>query len=79
MVHTDSLTKDQAKHGVTPAAIVLAVLLRQPSVVAIPKAVRSEHVRANAAARDVTLDADDIAALEQAFPPPKRKLPLAML
>ena len=67
------------KHGVTPAAIALAMLLRQPGVVVIPKAVRQEHVRANAVARDVVLDAADVAALDQAFPMPNKKRPLAML
>ena len=67
------------KHGVTPAAIALAMLLRQPGVVVIPKAVRQEHVRANAVARDVVLDAADVAALDQAFPMPNKKMPLAML
>ena len=67
------------KHGVTPAAIALAMLLRQPGVVVIPKAVRQEHVRANAVARDVVLDVADVAALDQAFPRPNKKRPLAML
>ena len=67
------------KHGVTPAAIALAMLLRQPGVVVIPKAVRQEHVRANAVARDVVLDEADLAALDQAFPMPNKKMPLAML
>lgn len=67
------------KHGVTPAAIALAMLLRQPGVVVIPKAVRQEHVRANAVARDVVLDVADVAALDQAFPMPNKKMPLAML
>src|SRR5262245_34091875 len=66
------------KHGVDPAAIALAWVLRQPGVVAIPKAVRPEHVRANMQALDVTLDADDLKALDAAFPPPRRAMPLDM-
>ena len=66
------------KHGVDPAAIALAWVLRQPGVVAIPKAVRPEHVRANMRALEVSLDADDLKALDAAFPPPRRAAPLDM-
>jgi diketogulonate reductase-like aldo/keto reductase len=66
------------KHGVDPAAIALAWVLRQRGVVAIPKAVRPEHVRANLRALDVNLDADDLKALDAAFPPPRRATPLDM-
>jgi diketogulonate reductase-like aldo/keto reductase len=67
-----------AKHGVDPAAIALAWVLRQPGAVTIPKAVRPEHVRANMRALEVTLDADDLRALDAAFPPPRRAMPLDM-
>jgi diketogulonate reductase-like aldo/keto reductase len=66
------------RHGVDPAAVALAWVLRQPGVVAIPKAVRPEHVRANLRALDVKLDADDLKALDAAFPPPRRAVPLDM-
>jgi diketogulonate reductase-like aldo/keto reductase len=67
-----------AKHGVAPAAIALAFILRQPGVVTIPKAANPEHVRANLAALDVKLDAEDLNALDAAFPPPKGATPLEM-
>ncbi len=67
-----------SKHGVGPAAIALAFVLRQPGVVTIPKAVNPEHVRANLKAIDVSLDAEDLKALDAAFPPPKRATPLQM-
>ena len=66
------------KHGVEPAAIALAWVLRHPGVITIPKAVRAEHVKANLKALDVSLDADDLKALDAAFPPPKRAAPLDM-
>jgi diketogulonate reductase-like aldo/keto reductase len=68
-----------AKHKVTPAAVALAFVMRHPHVVAIPKATRLDHVRANAQALQVKLDAEDLAALDAAFPPPKRPRPLAMI
>jgi diketogulonate reductase-like aldo/keto reductase len=67
------------KHGVDGAAIALAFVLRHAGVIAIPKAVEPQHVRANARALEVALDADDLARLDAAFPPPRRATPLAML
>lgn len=67
------------KHNVTPAAIALAWTMRHEHVVAIPKASNLEHVKANAAAADLKLDAEDLKALDAAFPPPKRAAPLGML
>jgi diketogulonate reductase-like aldo/keto reductase len=67
------------KHGVTPAAVALAWTLRHPHVIAIPKASRLAHVQANATAADLVLDAVDLAALDQAFPPPQKAMPLGML
>ena len=73
-----ALKKIADKHGVDAAAIALAWVLRQPGVVAIPKAVRLEHVRANMQAFDVKLDPDDLKSLDAAFPPPQRAMPLDM-
>jgi diketogulonate reductase-like aldo/keto reductase len=47
-------------------------------VIAIPKAVKAEHVRANMKALEVKLDGADLEALDAAFPPPKRASPLDM-
>jgi diketogulonate reductase-like aldo/keto reductase len=67
------------RHGATPAQAALAWTLRAPGVIAIPKASDPEHVRSNAAARDLRLAEADLAELDAAFPPPKRKQGLAML
>ena len=67
------------KHGVTPAAAALAWILRHEHVIAIPKSANPEHVKANAAAADLVLDADDLKALDAAFPAPKRATALGML
>jgi diketogulonate reductase-like aldo/keto reductase len=78
LLRKPALGKVAAKHGVDPGAVALAWVLRRPGVVAIPKAVEPEHVRANMKALDVRLDADDLKALDAAFPPPKRSTPLDM-
>ena len=65
------------KYGVTPAAIALAWLLRQPGVIAIPKTSHPDRMRENAAAAGLELDKDDLKILDKAYPPPTRKRPLA--
>ena len=65
--------------GLAPAAIALAWVLRHGNVIAIPKSSGIAHVEANAAAQDLVLTGDELAALDKAFPPPHRKVPLGML
>ena len=74
-----ALQRVAARHGVTPAQAALAWTLRAPGVISIPKAADPTHLRENAAARDLRLTPEDLAELDAAFPPPKRKRGLAML
>jgi len=67
------------RHGVTPAQIALAWVLRQPGVIAIPKASRLEHVRDNRAALELQLTEADLTELDRLYPPPSRKQRLAMI
>jgi diketogulonate reductase-like aldo/keto reductase len=66
------------RRGATVPQIALAWLLRQPEVVVIPKAATLEHVRANRASLGIELAAEDLAELDRAFPPPRKKVPLEM-
>lgn len=68
-----------SRHGATPAQAALAWVIRNDGVVAVPKAATPAHVRENRAALEVRLTADDLEALDRAFPPPRRKQPLEML
>ena len=63
----------------TPAQVALAWVLRQPGVVAIPKAGNVEHVRQNRNALALSLTPEDVAKLDDAFRPPARKTPLEMI
>lgn len=63
----------------TPAQVALAWILRQPGVIAIPKAGRIDRVRENRGALDLELRPEDLAELEKRFPPPTRKKPLEMI
>lgn len=66
--------------GITPAQLLLAWAIRsvdgKRDVIAIPKAVRSEHVEQNARALDITLSDEAIERLDAAFPTPSQDVPL---
>jgi diketogulonate reductase-like aldo/keto reductase len=66
------------RHGASARQIALAYLTREPNVFTIPKASSAEHAADNAAAGDLALGAEDIAALDKAFPrgPKPRSLPM---
>lgn len=64
--------------GISPAQLALAWVLRRDGVIAIPKAVQSAHLQANFEAAAVQLQPDALRALDQLFPPPRSKQPLAM-
>ena len=65
------------RHGATPAQVALAWLL-QGDVIAIPKASNLDHVRENRGALDLRLTGRDLGDLDEAFPPPRTKVPLEM-
>jgi len=68
-----------ARHGVSRYQVALAWVMRHPHVIAIPKAADVKHVRENRAAADLVLTPQDLAEIDAAFPPPKRKMSLEML
>lgn len=78
MLASKALKAIAARHDATPAQIALAWLLARDGVAAIPKAATDAHVRENRAAADIRLTKTDLAEIDAAFPPPKRKQPLAM-
>lgn len=67
------------KHGTTTRNVALAFLTRAPNLFAIPKASNPHHVRENARASDVQLDAADLAAIDAAFPLGPRRAGVPML
>jgi diketogulonate reductase-like aldo/keto reductase len=79
LLRNQALQTVAGRRRATPAQVALAWLLRQPGVLAIPKAGHVERVRENCRAADVTLEAEDLAELNAAFTPPSRKIPLEML
>ena len=72
--------KDIARDaGCTPAQLALAWLLSKPGVVVIPKSSTRARVEENFGALQVEITPAIGAALDAAFPPPRRKQPLEML
>ncbi len=67
------------RHNATPFQIALAWVLRDPLVFAIPKAGDAKHLDENLRALDLELTPDDLALIDEDFPPPIRKTALAML
>ena len=65
--------------GATPAQLAIAWLLTQPDVIVIPKTTHLARLEENLGALDLTLDASTLAALDSAFPKPRKRTPLAML
>lgn len=66
-------------HSASAAQILLAWVISHQGVMAIPKAASVEHVQQNAAALSMTLSAQELAALDNAFPAPKGKTALDMV
>jgi diketogulonate reductase-like aldo/keto reductase len=79
LLENRTLKKIAERHNATSAQIALAWVLRQPGIIAIPKAGDKTHVRENAHSIDINLTTQDFADLDRAFPPPKSKQPLPML
>ncbi|WP_082145166.1 aldo/keto reductase [Microvirga massiliensis] len=74
-----ALTEIARRHAVTPFQVALAFTLRRPDVIAIPKASDLAHVAANRQALDLQLTDEDLALIDQDFPPPRRKVRLEMI
>ncbi len=74
-----TLKKIAKRHDAAAAQIALAWVLRQPDVIAIPKASDKNHVRDNAGSIDIKLTKEDLAELDKEFPPPETKQPLPTL
>lgn len=79
LLHDAALQRIAGKHSATTAQVALAWALRHPGVIAIPKAVKLDHLRQNFDADNVRLDEDDLAQIDAAYPRPMRKQSLKMV
>ncbi len=67
------------ERGVSAAQLALAWLLHQQNVIVIPKSSRIEHVEQNRAALQLQLSVEELARLDEVFPPPTKPVRLEML
>jgi diketogulonate reductase-like aldo/keto reductase len=74
-----ALAQVAKRHSATLFQIALAWVLRQPGLIAIPKAANTRHVAENAGAADITLTASDLAQIDAELPAPTHKTSLDML
>jgi diketogulonate reductase-like aldo/keto reductase len=65
--------------GLSGTQIALAWVLQQAQIMAIPKAGSMAHVIENAAAREVSLTAEELSLIDSQFKPPESKRSLEML
>jgi diketogulonate reductase-like aldo/keto reductase len=79
LLENATLKQIARRYDATPAQIALAWVLRQPGVIAIPKARNEKHVCDNARSIKIRLTNEDLADLDREFPPPKSKKSLPVL
>ena len=78
MMKNDAILQVAEKHEASAYQILLAWVMHQPDVLAIPKSSSSKHLLSNLKALDIELTPEDLQILEQAYPKPEHKEPLAI-
>jgi diketogulonate reductase-like aldo/keto reductase len=78
LAHSAPLAAIARARGLTAAQVALAWVLRQPDVIAVPKAVQAAHLADNLAAASIELSAAELARIDTDLPPPRRRRRLAM-
>lgn len=70
------LTQIAQQKGISVAQLLLAWVVRQQGVIAIPKASSVAHVQDNAAALGVILTDEELASIDRVWPAPQHRVPL---
>ena len=78
MMKNDAVLQVAEEHEASAYQILLAWVMHQPDVLAIPKSSSSKHLLSNLKALDIELTPEDLQILEQAYPKPEHKEPLAI-
>ena len=78
MMKNQAVLQVAEEHEASPYQILLAWVMQQPDVMAIPKSSSSKHLLSNLKALDIELTPEDLQVLEQAYPKPDHKEPLAI-
>jgi len=79
LLRSAALTAVGRRHNATPAQIAIAWSFRDGNTISIPKAASLAHLDENAAALAIELTEQDLAEIDAAHRPPRRKQALEML
>lgn len=79
LIQNDAVISVANNHDATPYQIILAWAIRSGRVIAIPQTGNVKHMKENTAALSIELSVDELKQLDEAYPAPKRKLPLDIL
>lgn len=76
-LYENQVLKQIAKnHGATVSQVLLAFVVRDGNIIAIPRTGRQEHTMENAKAAQVILTKEELAMIDREFPAPSRKVSL---
>lgn len=78
MMQSSAVKQVAQAHNASVFQILLAWVMQQPDVLAIPKSSSSKHLLSNLKALEIELTAQDLQILEKAYPKPTKKEPLAI-
>lgn len=78
LVENKLLKEIAQKHQATSVQIALAWTIRNHGLIAIPKAGSVAHVKENYESLFIKLTSQDLELLDKLFPPPDKKIPLAL-
>ena len=78
MMKNEAVLQVAEEHEASTYQILLAWVMQQLDVLAIPKSSSSKHLLSNLKALDIELTPEDLQILEKAYPKPERKEPLAI-
>ena len=78
MMKNEAVLQVAEEHEASTYQILLAWVMQQPDVLAIPKSSSSKHLLSNLKALDIELTPEDLQILGKAYPKPEHKEPLAI-
>ncbi len=79
LLEDEAVSEIALKYHVKPLQVLLAWVIRDDDIIAIPKASREEHVIENAEAASIVLSKEDMDKLDRVFPKPDKKVRLEIL
>lgn len=74
--NNDTVNQIANKLDISVIQLLLAWVMQQENMIAIPKAGSKDHVLQNSEVLDAELSKEDLTALDKAFPAPKSRVPL---